>query len=186
MARRTRTTRTTARPKATISRGKKRRFTAKQKTAIAAAIGTLAAAGVTAAAAKRYFKAAGPYTYDELAQLPANAAKQQHASSVQAQASGIQDETEVPSPAASTAKRKENNKANRAAAMAANALEVKAQLAREGKEKRAIQRCASATKISRKNKTPDRAKAFCRRVGDDPRCQPNATTNPHHCVWKNN
>lgn len=81
MARRTRTTRTTARPKATISRGKKRRFTAKQKKAIAAAIGTLAAAGVGVAAAKSYFKAAVPSTDAQ-------------AVSVQA-SSGIRDDTSI-------------------------------------------------------------------------------------------
>lgn len=120
MARRTRTTRTTARPKATISRGKKRRFTAKQKKAIAAAIGTLAVAGVGVAAAKRYFKAKAA-TYDELKEFPVNAAKQPQASSVQA--SGIRDETEVPlsspSPTASTAKREAKREANRVASRAA-------------------------------------------------------------------
>ena len=67
MARRTRTTPTTARPKANISRGKKQRYTAKQKKAIAAAIGTLAAAGVGVAAAKRwYLKQAAPSTDEEI------------------------------------------------------------------------------------------------------------------------
>lgn len=120
MARRTRTTRTTARPKATISRGKKRRFTTKQKEAIAAAIGTLAAAGVGVAAAKRYFKPAEEMPQSAKAAVSPTLPQ---ASSVQAR-SNIHNEAMVPlsssSPTASTAKREAKREASRAA-MVANA-----------------------------------------------------------------